>query len=396
MRNALCTFGMLLLPLIALGDEFKLLVSFENEKTGKPARIVVNGLSDAALNANKERKPDSPAWSPLAQVKVAGGTAQELSERPALLGSWHVDGKRLLFEPRFPFLDGMTFCVIIDPLRLADPDSKQSKLLEFNLSTPKKDLTPVTKVAHIYPTRSRLPENQLRFYIEFSKPMSRGDAYKHIQFLNAKGKPINDVFVEIDEELWDPTMTRFTLLFDPGRIKKGLKPREDLGPTMEDGKRYTLVVFGTWNDGEGRQLTQKEFRKEIIAGPPDDEPIDEKKWKIVTPVVGTKNPCQVRFPEPLDFALLHRVIWIVDDKGKKIAGNVKVEDEETLWKLTPEQPWAAGKYRLVADSVLEDLAANQIGRPFEVDVFRPIPKKFEAKLVEVPFEIKSVASVPSK
>lgn len=396
MHIAFCTLGMLLLPLIALGHETKLLVSLESEKTGRPARIVVTGLSDAALKVNKERKPNSSAWSPLAQVKVAGGTVKELTERPALLGSWHVDGNQLVFEPRFPFLDGMTFCVIIDPIRLADPDSKQSKLLEFNLSTPKKDLTPVTKVAHIYPTRSRLPENQLRFYIEFSKPMSRGDAYKHIQFLDAKGKPINDVFVEIDEELWDPSMTRFTLLFDPGRIKKGLKPREDLGPTMEDGKRYTLVVLGNWNDGEGRQLTQKEFRKEIVAGPPDDEPIDEKKWKIAAPAASTKNPCQVRFPEPLDFALLNRVVWIVDEKNKKIAGSVKVEEEETSWKFTPDQPWSAGKYRLVADSILEDLAANQIGRPFEVDVFRAIPKKFEAKLVEVPFEIKGVASVPSK
>lgn len=369
--------------------ESKPAVTFENDKNNKPLRIVVSGLDDDALNGAKQRKPESSDWAPHAQVQVAKGTDAEIADRPALLGAWRVDGKRLLFEPRFPFLDGMTFRVTVDPLLLTNPESKKSNPLRFDLSTPKKDLTPVTKVAHIYPTRTKLPENQLRFYIEFSKPMSRGGAYEHIKFLDAKGKPINNVFVEIDEELWDPTLTRFTLLFDPGRIKKGLKPREDLGPTMEEGKRYTLVVMGTWKDGESRFLVQKEYRKEIIAVAADEEPIDEKKWKIIPPAAASKYACEVRFPEPLDFALLHRLVWIVDEKGKKIAGDIKVEEEETLWQFTPDQPWAAGKYRLVADTDLEDLAANQIGRPFEVDVFRTIPKKFERKFVEVPFEIKS-------
>jgi hypothetical protein len=29
-------------------------------------------------------------------------------------------------------------------------------------------------------------------------------------------------------------------------------------------------------------------------------------------------------------------------------------------------PWKAGQYRLVAASILEDVAGNRIGRPFEV------------------------------
>ncbi len=36
----------------------------------------------------------------------------------------------------------------------------------------------------------------------------------------------------------------------------------------------------------------------------------------------------------------------------------------------PERtPWSAGAYKLVALSILEDLAGNQIGKPFEIDVF---------------------------
>ena len=103
---------------------------------------------------------------------------------------------------------------------------------------------------------------------------------------------------------------------------------------------------------------------------------------------GTAGPLTVAFPEPLDHALIHRLLWVTDAKGQKVAGTVKVTDEETRWHFTAGRPWQAGRYRLVADTTLEDLAGNKIGRPFEVDVFRPIQQKVEAKTVEVPFEVR--------
>jgi len=218
--------------------------------------------------------------------------------------------------------------------------------------------------------------------------MSRGEAYDHVRLLDAKGKPLEDVFLELGEELWDPTMTRFTLLFHPGRVKQGLKPREELGPILENGKSYTLLVSGKWRDEEGRLLVDKEYRKEFTAGPADNEPVDPKKWELMPPAGATKNAFKVRFPESLDHALLQRVVWIVNEQGKKIEGKIEVAEEETLWKFAPEQPWHPGKYRLVAETILEDLAANRIGRAFEVDVFRPIPKSVETKTVQLGFEVK--------
>ena len=38
---------------------------------------------------------------------------------------------------------------------------------------------------------------------------------------------------------------------------------------------------------------------------------------------------------------------------------------ETTWQWTPDAPWEKGGYALVADPVLEDLAGNSIGWPFE-------------------------------
>jgi hypothetical protein len=44
------------------------------------------------------------------------------------------------------------------------------------------------------------------------------------------------------QELWNPEMTRFTLFFEPGRIKQGLVSRQELGPSLTSGRTYTLVI----------------------------------------------------------------------------------------------------------------------------------------------------------
>jgi hypothetical protein len=362
--------------------------ALEKSGDGSATQVVITLLPESILKVCAERDPKSPDWAKGVRVQLGGGTDEEIAKRPIILGAWKVVERRLCFEPRFPFLPDSQLRVTIDPPLLADPANGKSSPLVFDLRTPKRDLTPATKVEHIYPTRKVLPENQLRFYIYFSKPMQRGEAYDHVKLLDAKGKELKDVFLELGEELWDPEMKRFTLLFHPGRVKKGLQPREEFGPILEAGKSYTLVVSGKWKDGEGRMLIDKEYRKNFTAGPADDEPVNPKKWKTLPPAAGTKDALQVRFDEPLDHALLHRVIWVVDSDGKKVPGRIAVEDEETLWKVTPEVPWSAGKYNLVAETILEDLAANRIGRPFEVDILQPIPKKFETETVELPFVIK--------
>ncbi len=66
--------------------------------------------------------------------------------------------------------------------------------------------------------------------------MSRGEAYRRIHLLDADGKPIERAFLELGEELWDPDGKRFTLFIDPGRIKRGLKPRKGRRPRAGAGQ----------------------------------------------------------------------------------------------------------------------------------------------------------------
>ncbi len=239
----------------------------------------------------------------------------------------------------------------------------------------------------VYPTADKLPENQLKFYLHFTAPMSRGEAYRRVRLLDADGKPVDQPFLELGEELWDPDGKRFTLLIDPGRIKRGLKPREELGPVLEQGKTYTLVIDREWEDADGEPLKEA-FRKTFRAAAADEAPPDPKTWRLDAPAAGGKAPLVVTFPKPMDHALLLDMLGVVDAGGRKIAGDVAVTDGQTRWRFTPRGPWAAESYRLVVDKRLEDLAGNSIDRPFEVDETHPTTTQAKVEMVETPFEVR--------
>src|SRR5262249_9129673 len=150
----------------------------------------------------------------------------------------------------------------------------------FKVPQPPKVST--TEVREIYPSADVLPENLLKFYLHFSAPMSRGHIYDHIHLLDEKGRAVELPFLEIDEELWNPAMTRLTLFIDPGRIKRGVTPLEEIGPSLQAGRQYTLQIDHDWKDGAGNSL-KRDFRKVFKVAPPDREPPDPDTWKIRAP-----------------------------------------------------------------------------------------------------------------
>ena len=62
---------------------------------------------------------------------------------------------------------------------------------------------PSTRVVQVYPSGDVLPSNQLRLYIYFSAPMSRGEAEHRIHVLDSHGQALPGIFLPGDE-LWDP------------------------------------------------------------------------------------------------------------------------------------------------------------------------------------------------
>ncbi len=304
-------------------------------------------------------------------------------DQPTLLGTFEIDKTTRLirFRTRFPTEPGISYALEFRP-------SAGDRLKRVVFRVPEsRTLRQITKVVRVSPTGDLLPENLLRFYIEFSGPMGQGHAYEHVKLLNSTGKALDLPFLELGEELWDPRGQRLTLLFDPGRIKSGLKPRVELGPVLEAGKRYTLVVNKNWQDAAGEPL-EKEYHKTFQVGPPDLTPPDPKHWKLERPGAGTRQALVARFPEPLDRAMLGRVLGVVSREGKPIPGIIRVGDEETSWTFTPDEPWAKGGYELRVDRALEDRAGNSVGRPFEVDIFEKVDRPgATGGVVALPFEV---------
>ncbi len=341
---------------------------------------------DAARRGNT---PEPENWQPFFAVFV-DQPGRNAAEVPSLTGSYRWEGGKLVLAPRYPLQPGLRYRAVFRP---RGEQSLLAETLTAEFAIPELETTPAAFVEHVYPSADRLPENQLKFYVHFSAPMSRGEAYRRIHLLDAAGRSINLAFLEIEQELWDQEGRRLTLLFDPGRVKRDLLPNREAGSPLRDGERYTLVIDREWPDATGTAL-KHEFRKPFQAGAPDHDSPNEQNWNITPPAEGTTDPLSILFPEPMDYALASRVIHVATATGQRIAGAIEIDRGETRWRFRPEEPWKAEDYVIEAATFLEDLAGNSLGRPFEVDVFERVEDQVVHATRTVRFIVRAGAARP--
>ena len=348
--------------------------------TGPAVNIVLDRSSKTKPVFHVSGAKYSPAdWRNAFAVYVEGAGESVSAGQPPILGFYRIEDGALVFEPRFPLEPGMRYRAV-----LRSPGGGEPLVKVFEI--PEEAPEPPTFVEHIYPSASRLPENQLKFYLHFSAAMSRGEAYRHVHLLDSDGKRIDLPFLELDQELWDRDGRRLTVFFDPGRVKRGLLPREEAGVPIEEGQSYTLVVDRAWPDAKRRPLEQ-DYKKPFTVGPADREPPSLETWKLNPPAAGTGGALTVTFPEPLDHALLLRLVRVVTPARLPVEGQVRVDREETRWRFAPSRPWEPGRYYLEVGTVLEDLAGNTLDRPFEVDVFERVEERIIEETRSLRFEV---------
>lgn len=342
----------------------------ELNATSPTATVDVVGLTAAELRAVEgERTPEE--WSAILHVSVA-------RDQPQMMGSWSVVDRRLRFTPLFPLDPGRQYQVAFSRAA-ASP-------LVATVSLPAPDTTRVTTVSQVYPTADVVPENQLRLYVHFSAPMGLKGGLPYIHLLDDQGREVKDPFLPLDTEFWNDDRTRYTVFFDPGRQKRGIAPIAAMGRSLTEGKTYTLVVDAEWLDGNGLELKEP-FRRSFKVGPPDLRPLDPKSWKIQSPAAGSREPLVVEFPEALDHGLLLRALGVAAG-GTSVRGDVLVDAREKRWSFTPSEAWKPLGYDIVAFAMLEDLAGNRIGRPFEVDQFDRTDRSAEPEKTLIPFVVK--------
>jgi hypothetical protein len=342
------------------------------------AYVEVVGLPDATLDRLADARYSPQEWSSVLRVAVDGAS-------PAVLGRYEVIDHALRFTPAFPLDAGRRYDVRFDVARVDGEAADRDLPLTATIGLPASTAAPSTVVAHVYPSGDVLPENQLRMYIEFSAPMSRRSGIEYVALLDETGTDVEGPFLPLDYEFWNADRTRFTVFFDPGRVKHGILPNKHMGRALEAGKTYTLLVKQEWQDANGLPLKET-YRRTFRVGPPDERPLDTAQWRLTPPAAGGQAPLVVSFPEPIDHGLLFRALG-VRRAGEVVDGDVVVGANETQWSFTPREPWREGAYDLLALSILEDRAGNQIGRAFEVDNFETVDKGPDPRTVTLPFRI---------
>ena len=218
-------------------------------------------------------------------------------------------------------------------------------------------------VSAVYPTADELPENLLRFYIYFDRPMSTENTFSHIYLANENSKRIEGVFLENKFNLWSPDRTRLTLLFDPGRVKTGLVAHNAFGRALQLGETYDLIVdAGKINGLNCSSIYIKKFS--VLAA--DYNKPNVLKWMISKPETNTKQSINIDFAGIMDHVSLAFRIRVLNKKNEIVSGSIDLANNEKKWIFTPNTKWVKGdEYTLSIDPVLEDIAGNRITGLFD-------------------------------
>ncbi len=350
------------------------------------AFIVLRGLSRdelRALHAASAVRADS-VWQALLRVTVLG--AASVATVLPVVGAYTTSDSAVEFRPRFPFDAGRAYLVSVDPRRLGP--ARPESLVVSRFALPSGDRTPRTVVRAIYPGSDTVPENLLRLYIEFSAPMSRTGGLDFITLRDDRNQEVKAAFLPLEADFWNDDRTRYTAFLDPGRVKRGILPNEQMGRAIRNGGRYSVVVDSNWRDANGVGLAAT-FRRAFQVGAPDDRVIDLDAWRIESPVDATTQPLRVTFPKSLDHGLLQRALGVETADGTQVTGTVEASPDDREWRFVPNNPWRRGPYRVLVLSILEDPAGNRIDRPFEVDVFERVDRTPAPERRTIPFNVRS-------
>ena len=297
------------------------------------------------------------------------------NDTTAIAGRYERDGNRIEFRPLFPFDAGRVYHA-----RLVLPETT----IIAGFQVPGGVGSAATFVVRSTPSTDSVPENLLRMYLEFSDSMSRESGVEHIHLLDAAGREVQHAFLPLDGDFWNPAHTRYTVFFDPGRVKRGILPNEEMGRPLRAGRSYTLLVDSTWRDANGRALIRS-FRQKLVATPAVLAAIKLAEWQVALPKARTRDSVIVTFPRSLDRGLIDRAIGVETASGESVDGSTAIASGERRWAFVPKTAWNNKPYRIVVLSILEDVSGNQVNHAFEVDLFERVDSTSAPTRYTLPF-----------
>lgn len=285
-----------------------------------------------------------------------------------------MDNELLVFQPILPFSEGLTYVATYPGLSTV------------TFTIPTQAYTP-TSIVGIYPNCDTIPENILKMYLHFSAKMSVGKSYTNLYITNEMGDTIPQPFLSLDPELWNETGRRLTLWFDPGRVKRDLVPNQLMGAPLEKGLTYTLHINSRWPDAAGHSLDQP-FQQSFYVSEADRAQPRPSTWKISPPLAQSMQPLILQWEESLDEALLRRALSVWNPNGQDISGNIELGPYQRSWSFSPHSAWEKGTYKIRINSKLEDLAGNNLNRPFDRDLDNASSEVPDTPFYWLTFEVK--------
>jgi hypothetical protein len=295
-------------------------------------------------------------------------------DQTAILGEYRLTDNDIIFEPLIPFTRGLHYEIWL----------RNQRLDGFKI--PAADPKDAPELLAIYPTQDSLPDNSLKIYLRFSRPMREGQSQKYVALLKAGNDTVPGVFLDLQPELWNKDRTMLTLWLDPGRIKRDLQPNKLLGAPLQNTVHYELVVSANWPDQQGVKLP-KTYAKSFVTIQRDSLSPAPDRWQLKPPHADGMQPLEVNFGEPLDYSLLTETLHVLGEDGKTVAGDWQIGDEEKTGRFKPGQAWKPGRYTLRIEARLEDLAGNNLNRQFDRDVTQKAAPVISGNFFERSFRV---------
>ncbi len=293
--------------------------------------------------------PDGFVAEPVEVLQVFVGSAEGCcDDRIPIAGRYALENNVLSFTPAFGFNAGAAYVARVQ-------GTQSEELTPFSIASD--NAAAPAAVTRIYPSGDVLPENILRFYIHFSVPMMPGVAFDHIKLRDASGAVDEAAFMRFKQELWNEDRTRLTVLIDPGRIKREVATNVDLGPALLAGNQYTLSVDAGWPSVDGQSELAPFSRTFSVTTALRERP-DVRLWQATSPCIGTNEPLELLFDRPFDRHLLEKDIRVIGGDKQVVSGAIDIGAGERSWRFIPNEPWSTAEIQVIANSKLEDVAAN--------------------------------------
>ena len=352
--------------------------------------LPIAGLAEEALityEADKGRvlfQPGGTGQIPALDLsKLRGAFPVLVKQRNAWIqveGHYLQSANTITFEPSFPFIPGVgEYRAVIDWQQLqkilAAAIPALSVRTEYAFQPPAITIKR-NRVVSIFPDGMAVPENILRFYINFSGPMALGSLSESIRLETGRGVEVSAFFMDNLEPLWSRDRTRLTMLLDPARVKRGVLANRTLGRALRQGETYSLTIDSKMKDAAGNYLLD-DFEWTFTVGAPIEMALNMDDVQVSEIKVETSEPIEILFPGIMNYFQLAGLITIECDGQDIVAGRLDIGRQPSSIIFTPELPWQVRNYVLRIASDAEDISGNTFLTAFDHDAGREVKKSIK-------------------